>query len=74
MSCEHLLDKVMGNIRDFDYDIGKLFQSANAKKLRQDIEDKKCNCRWECAINNSNICDIKKYPDLIAKTVINTLR
>lgn len=74
MSCEHLLEKVMGNIRDYDYDIHQLLASPHAKSLRKDIVDKKCNCRWECAINNSNICDIKKYPDLAFKAVANMAR
>lgn len=71
MSCEHMLEKVMGNVRNFDFDLKKLLASENAKQIRKDIVDKKCNCRWECAINTSNIFDIKSYPDLIIRTARN---
>lgn len=77
LACEHLLDRKMGNIRDFEYNIFNLLQSKNAKKIRQDIIDKKCNCRWDCAINNSNIVQLKNYPDLILKTaknIVNSLK
>jgi MoaA/NifB/PqqE/SkfB family radical SAM enzyme len=72
-ACEHMLEKVMGNVRNFDYDLMKLLESETAKKIRQDIVDKKCNCRWECAINTSNIFDLKNYPDLILKTAANMI-
>lgn len=71
MACEHLLDRNMGNIRNFGYSIYNLLQSVEAKKIRQDIVDRKCNCRWDCAINNSNIVQVSKYPDLIFKAVKN---
>ena len=71
MACEHLLDRKMGNIRNFDYNIYNLLQSAEAKEIRKDIIDRKCNCRWDCAINNSNIVQFIKYPDLILKAVKN---
>ena len=73
MACEHLLDRKMGNIRDFGYSINNLLLSLEAKKIRQDIIDKKCNCRWDCAINNSNIVQVKQYPDLILKTAKNII-
>ena len=72
-ACEHLLDRKMGNIRDFDYSIYDLLQSVEAKKIRQDIVDKKCNCRWDCGINNSNFVQVKQYPDLILKTAKNII-
>ena len=73
-ACEHLLDRVMGNVRDFDYNLERLLSSDLAKRYRQDIVDKKCNCRWDCAMNNSSISDIKNYPDLILKAAQNTVK
>jgi radical SAM protein with 4Fe4S-binding SPASM domain len=73
LACEQMLDKRMGNIRSFDYDLEKLLMSPAAQKIRKDIEQKKCNCRWECAINTSNIFDIKNYPDLVMKTFVNII-
>ncbi len=63
-ACEHMLDNKMGNLRDFNFDLEKLLANPVAKKIRQDIVDKKCNCQWECAINTSNIFDPLQYPDL----------
>lgn len=73
VACEMMLDKKMGNIRDFNYSIPALLKNIVAKKIRQDIVDKKCNCRWDCAINTSNIFDVINYPDLILKTIKNYL-
>ncbi|MDP7079303.1 MAG: radical SAM protein [Candidatus Undinarchaeales archaeon] len=64
--CE-LLDKKMGNIRDFDYDINRLLASKGAEQVRRSIRDKKCYCTFECAINASVIFDFKRYPRLLGK-------
>lgn len=76
MACEHLLNRKMGNLRDFNYNLYDLLQAEQAQKIRQDIVNKKCNCRWDCAINNSNIVQLNKYPDLIykaAKNIVSSL-
>jgi len=72
--CEHLLKTPLGNIREHDYDLEALLRQEQAKAIRKDIVDRKCNCRWECAINTSNIFDIRNYPDLIRRTAVNILR
>ena len=34
----------MGNIRDYNYDFGSLWNSSDAKKIRKYIKEKKCYC------------------------------
>lgn len=72
--CEERLKTVMGNIRDFNYDLNLLLKSEQARKIRAGIVAKECNCRWDCGINTANIFDIANYPDLIMKTGVNLLK
>jgi MoaA/NifB/PqqE/SkfB family radical SAM enzyme len=37
-------DKQMGNLRDYDYDFQKLWQSEKAREVRKFIKDKNCAC------------------------------
>lgn len=44
--CELL--PTIGNLRDYDYDFLKIWQSNKAKQQRKDISDKKCHCTHFC--------------------------
>jgi len=46
--CELLLDKEIGNVRDYDYDFKKIWFSPRAKEIRRWIVDTKCFCTYEC--------------------------
>jgi len=46
--CE-LLEKPLGNLRQFDYDLGALWKEAPADKARTFIRDTNCFCTFECA-------------------------
>lgn len=48
--CE-ILNKKIGNIRDFNYNFKKLWLSPNSKKIRKFIRDSKCFCTYECAVD-----------------------
>ena len=41
--CESREDK-MGNLKDFNYDLNKIWQTEKARKLRKSIRNKECNC------------------------------
>jgi len=45
--CE-ILDEEFGNIKDYDYDFKKLWQSSRVKKFREKIRKEKCFCTHEC--------------------------
>jgi MoaA/NifB/PqqE/SkfB family radical SAM enzyme len=57
--CE-LLENNFGNIRDYDYDIHRILDLQESKKVVKKIEDEKCHCTWECA-NYNNIVFSKKF-------------
>lgn len=63
-ACEMLPNK-LGNLRECDYDLKRILNKKGTKRLLKYIKDKKCNCTWECAIQNSLIFDFKKYPSII---------
>lgn len=41
---------VMGNVRDHDYDVRKVMESARGREIRRLIQNKGCSCTFECAI------------------------
>jgi MoaA/NifB/PqqE/SkfB family radical SAM enzyme len=47
--CE-ILDKVIGNLKDYDFDLKKLMKSKNRKDIYNWIVDTKCKCSFECAL------------------------
>jgi len=42
------VDKMIGNVRDVDYDFKKLWYSPRADEIRRYIRDTKCFCTYEC--------------------------
>lgn len=63
--CE-LLDrsKMLGNIRDYDLDFRKLWQSPKTKEVADWVVDTKCFCTHECNAS----CNISFNPKLFAQT------
>jgi len=59
--CEYL-DKSLGNLRNYDYDIKKVLNDKNNKNVEQFIRNKGCYCTWECALINNIVCNPKTYP------------
>lgn len=48
LPCELLIDKEIGNVRDFDYDFKKIWFSQKADEVRRYIRDTRCFCTYEC--------------------------
>lgn len=48
--CE-ILNRAMGNLKDFDMDIGRLLKSDRAKKTVRSIRTSRCFCTFECAVS-----------------------
>jgi len=46
--CE-ILEKYMGNLRDYDMDLIRLWRDLASDDLRRWIADSKCNCHYDCA-------------------------
>ena len=47
-SCE-ILDKNIGNLRDYEFDFLKLWCDQPAEDMRKWISDTECNCHYDCA-------------------------
>ncbi|MDP7422736.1 MAG: SPASM domain-containing protein, partial [bacterium] len=45
--CE-ILDKPLGDLRDYDFDFLKLWFDRPAREITTWIRQTKCNCHWEC--------------------------
>jgi len=46
--CE-ILDRPLGSLREYDYDLLSLWNSPKVLEARKWIKDTKCNCTYECA-------------------------
>jgi MoaA/NifB/PqqE/SkfB family radical SAM enzyme len=62
--CE-ILDKPLGNLRDFDYDFNRLWAATEARQTRQWISDTNCHCTYECAWSFNILSNARYQPALI---------
>jgi radical SAM protein with 4Fe4S-binding SPASM domain len=63
--CE-ILGREIGNLEDHDWDLGKLWSSAAADALRDEIEATRCACTWECAQADNVLFNPRNWPALSA--------
>lgn len=66
--CE-MLSMKMGNLRDYGYDLNRIFDSRPAELTRRYIRNTNCHCTYECAWS-INILMNPKYAFEIAKNTI----
>jgi MoaA/NifB/PqqE/SkfB family radical SAM enzyme len=69
--CE--LRDAVGNVRDTNYDFGKLWASENADAQRKSIRAKECHCTHSCFMSSSLVFDVRTYGAWLASTVVNFL-
>ena len=69
--CE--LREAVGNVRDSDYDFGKIWFSDAADKQRASIKAKECHCTHSCFLSSSLVFDVRTYGAYFASTVVNFL-
>ncbi|MEF9475987.1 MAG: radical SAM protein [Candidatus Mariimomonas ferrooxydans] len=67
--CE-MLDEKLGNLRNYGYDLKKILKLNNTRSVLKYIKDRKCNCTWECAIQDSLVYNYNKYPYILKRLVI----
>lgn len=65
-ACE-MLDLDLGNIEDFDYDLFRLWNSPEAKKIRTWIQNTKCSCTHECFLSTSLLLRPQHWWDIIVE-------
>jgi MoaA/NifB/PqqE/SkfB family radical SAM enzyme len=63
--CELLRDKVMGNIREGDFDFKKIWFSDKAEEIRQWISRTRCFCTFECFHTLNILFNVRMYPKLL---------
>lgn len=64
--CE-MLDKPLGNIRDFNYDLAALWNSATASSLRRFIQETNCQCTQECFLSVSMLIQPDTWPGMVSE-------
>ena len=67
--CEILEDTEFGNIRDFNYDLPKMWASKQGKSIRDKIIKGKCYCTFECAMSSSILFN----PSYLLKSLLRTV-
>ena len=67
--CCELLDKNMGNVRDNNYDIKKIWNSRKADEIRNFIKETNCFCTHECFYTTNIMFNPKFYPSLIKESI-----
>lgn len=68
--CE-ILDRSMGNLRDFDFDLGKLLATPTNQSLRDWIVGTQCKCSFECALAANVTWNPSMYPRLLKAAIRN---
>lgn len=62
--CEMLNNRKLGNLRDYDYDLNKVWAFAAADAARKWIKLKKCSCTYECQYTCNILYNIRFLPRL----------
>lgn len=58
--CEYL-NKKLGNLKEYNYDIKKILRLEKNKKIEAFIKKRGCYCTWECALSNNIVCNPGGY-------------
>lgn len=66
--CE-ILSGAFGNVRDYDYDIGKVARSEKAREIVRSIMEKRCYCTHECYFMTNILFNPRLYP-LLAREYV----
>ena len=63
--CEILEDKMMGDLRENDMNLMKIWKNSYSKQTRKFIKDSKCNCTYECALSYNILGNWRYQPSLL---------
>lgn len=66
--CE-LLEQSFGNIRDFDYNLPRLFNSVKSDEIRAWIQDNRCICTQECFLSMNLLIQPQHWPALLRERI-----
>jgi radical SAM protein with 4Fe4S-binding SPASM domain len=63
--CEILEDRMMGDLREYDMDLMKIWKNSYSNQTRKYIKDSKCNCTYECALSYNILGNWRYQPSLL---------
>ena len=66
--CESF-ERKMGNLRDWDYDVGRILASAEGERTLTEIGEKGCYCTHECYAMINILFNPARYPALLKEYV-----
>ncbi|MBU0762130.1 MAG: radical SAM protein [Candidatus Altiarchaeota archaeon] len=64
-------EKVIGNLRDYDYDLKKMIESKAAVEIYSSIVDSRCHCNHGCDMSLNLLCSHKFKLKLLVMTGLN---
>ncbi len=65
--CEILEDKLLGNLRNNNYDFIKIWKNDKTQDVKKFIKKTKCNCTYECALTYNILGNYRYYPKLVSE-------
>ncbi len=66
--CE-ILDRPLGNLKDYDFDFLRLWADTKAKDLREFVRETECRCTYGCAWTFNILGNWRYQPELAASAV-----
>ena len=66
--CE-MLDKPLGNLRDFNYDLAALWNGEAARQVRRFIQETNCQCTQECFLSVSMLIQPDTWPGMVRERI-----
>ncbi len=63
-ACE-MFDNKIGDMKDYDFDMKKIWLSKEADLVRDEIKNKKCICTHECFLTTNILYNIGFYPKIL---------
>lgn len=66
--CE-MLDRKLGNVRDHDYDLMRIWDAKEAVETRRFIRDEKCFCTHECNLSINHLFNPALQPKILGQMV-----
>jgi MoaA/NifB/PqqE/SkfB family radical SAM enzyme len=65
LACELQEDRILGNVRDYDYDFKRIWHSPKADETREWIGKTKCYCTYECFLTVNILFNPLMYPVIL---------
>ena len=67
LACELQQERILGNVRDYDYDFKRIWFSKKGDETRAWIRDEKCFCTYECQYTVNILFNPMMYPQILGE-------